>query len=144
VAKRLSHQPLGLKTREQTMNHERIRCCIKGCCSSENKDLSPFTVSIMHDISWAFYAHDQCFISRCHPDVSFDNPEEHGNIPKHAKCVFCGDPLPIIGRHPYCFDIGTFVPPHRYWAHAQCMKAMVSPENWERPNTNSSVQRLRR
>jgi hypothetical protein len=112
------------------MDHEPTKCCFKGCFSSDEKELVPFTVSLTSDMSFLLYAHDQCFISRCHPGVTFDNPKEHGHIPKDAQCIFCGDSLPVIGRHPYCFDFGSFIPPHRFWAHSQCMRALVNPENW--------------
>lgn len=125
------------------MDYERMKCCFKGCFNSSYQELNPLTVSLTHDMKFALFSHDQCFISRCHPSVTFDNPNEHGHIPKNAKCIFCGDRLPWIGRHPYSFDFGDFVPPHRYWAHSQCMRAMVNPDSWEQPDTSSSGQNHR-
>ncbi len=131
---------VNIETKNIIMDREPMKCCFKGCFNSDEETLIPLSISLTHDMSFLLYAHDQCFISRCHPDVTFDNPKEHGRIPKNAKCIFCGDRLPIIGLHPYCFDFGNFVPPHRYWAHSQCMRAMVNPENWQHPNTDSSGQ----
>lgn len=75
-----------------------------------------------------FQVHESCFNSQCQPDTTYDNPKEHGHIPSNAKCAFCGKKLPIIGRHPYCFDIGDFIPEHRYWAHSECMKDALRSE----------------
>ena len=73
------------------------------------------------------WAHEDCFSRLCKPEVSPDDPAEHGQVPGGALCLFCGKPLPHIGRHPYCIDVGEFSPPHRYWAHARCLHDSVAP-----------------
>jgi hypothetical protein len=75
--------------------------------------------------SSTFWGHEQCFTSRRDPAVFPDKPEDQGNIPSKAKCVFCGTKLPFTGKHAYCFDIDEHSPPNRYWAHNQCMKATI-------------------
>ena len=106
-----------------------MECCFKGCFSSDEKFL-PLNVALLDDTILVLHTHEQCFTSRCHPGITFDDPKENGHIPKNAKCIFCGEKLPIIGHHPFCFDFGDFVPSCRYWAHSQCLKAMIHTENW--------------
>jgi len=105
-----------------------LGCCFGGC---EYNDQPP---SLRLQIyppqekgSVVLWAHDRCFIGLCNPLVSPDRTEDHGHIPSKARCVFCGNALPIIGRHPYCFDVGDLSPPHRYWSHAQCLLDRVDP-----------------
>jgi hypothetical protein len=71
------------------------------------------------------WSHEKCFIQLQNHSILPDKPEELGNIPKKAKCVFCGNSLPVIGRHPYCFDVGEHNPPKRYWSHAVCMTERI-------------------
>jgi hypothetical protein len=67
------------------------------------------------------FAHEACFATLRDPSVDYDDPKDHGRIPGKARCVFCGDPLPIVGTHPYVLEAGGFSPPHRCWAHAPCL-----------------------
>ncbi len=108
-----------------------MECCFKAC-RNPNED-AYIQMEIFHtdEGSRLLYFHEQCFAACCQSGVKHDDPKEHGHIPKNARCVFCGDPLPIFGHYPYCFDIGTFSPPHRYWAHSLCMKALLTTEGEE-------------
>ena len=111
-----------------------MACCFKACNNLSDEALSQLEV---YSPDWGIESgilrvHEQCFEARCHTKIKYDDPREHGHIPKNAKCVFCGEALPFIGRHPYCFDIGNFSPPHRYWAHNQCMKEMLTLEAREK------------
>jgi hypothetical protein len=76
-------------------------------------------------IAWA---HDACFSNLRHSSVEYDDPKDHGRIPPRACCAFCGQPLPIIGRHPFVLDVGAFIPPHRFWAHGKCIVESMVPE----------------
>ena len=71
--------------------------------------------------------HEECLADLQDPSVDFDDPGDHGHIPPKTRCVFCGDALPIIGTHPYVFDVGDFSPPHRYWTHAPCLLERLAP-----------------
>jgi hypothetical protein len=71
--------------------------------------------------------HEECFAALRNPSVDFDDPKDHGRIPATALCVFCGDSLPTVGIHPYVFDVGSFSPPHRFWAHAPCLLDRLVP-----------------
>ncbi len=73
------------------------------------------------------WAHETCFDQLRHASVEHDDPKHHGRIPPKARCAFCGEPLPIIGLHPFVFDVGAFTPPHRFWAHSNCMLECVVP-----------------
>jgi hypothetical protein len=57
-----------------------------------------------------------------------------------ATCCFrdCSA-LPIAGTHPYAFDVGTFSPPHRFWAHAPCLLERLVPALAERLNVTGRV-----
>jgi hypothetical protein len=71
------------------------------------------------------WAHEACFSRVREPAVQPDSPGDRGRIPSQARCVFCGRALPTIGRHPYCFDVGDFNPPHRFWSHPECISDRV-------------------
>ena len=123
---------LGNRAWNERMKNK-MACCFKACSNLSDEALIQLEV---YSLDWGIESgilqiHEQCFDARCNSDIKYDDPREHGHIPKNAKCVFCGDPLPRTGRHPYCFDIGNFSPPHRYWAHSQCMKAMLTPDGRE-------------
>ena len=77
-------------------------------------------------------AHTACFENLRHPAVEPDHPSEHGRIPAKACCLFCGERLPIVGRHPYCLDVGDQLPPQRFWSHAQCLLSRFEPALVER------------
>ena len=103
-------------------------CCFRDCASEEPAGLR-LEISPPPDaepvIAWS---HEACFSKLRHPSVEHDDPKDHGHIPAKARCAFCGESLPIIGRHPFVFDVGSFSPPHRLWAHAECMLERVVPE----------------
>ncbi|MGA1871470.1 MAG: hypothetical protein ACMUJM_23330 [bacterium] len=103
-------------------------CCFRGCFEEIEKPDLRIEVYSSEEGSSIFWAHDKCFNARRDPAVLPDEPEDHGSIPSKAKCVYCGMKLPFIGKHSYCFDIGTHSPPQRYWAHNQCMKATIKSE----------------
>lgn len=107
-------------------------CSFKACGNPATDALIQIEVFATEQGSQVLLVHEECFTARRHSTVVHDDPSEHGHIPRNARCVFCGDSLPIIGRHPYCFDLGDFAPPHRYWAHSQCMKAMLTNEAREK------------
>jgi hypothetical protein len=67
------------------------------------------------------WAHEACFERVRAAAVAHDDPGELGRIPGDARCVFCGRRLPVIGRHAFAFDVGVHSPPHRFWAHAECL-----------------------
>jgi hypothetical protein len=73
------------------------------------------------------WAHDACFARLRHTSVEYDHPKDHGRIPRRARCVFCGDSLPIVGEHALAFDVGDSSPAHRYWAHHRCMVDRLLP-----------------
>jgi hypothetical protein len=99
-------------------------CCFKAC-SFQDEPLIQIEVFHPDKGSGILQAHEKCCNARCHPNVRFDDPRELRQIPRDAKCFFCGDPLPKFGRHPYCFDVGKFTPPHRYWAHSRCIREVI-------------------
>jgi hypothetical protein len=109
-----------------------MACCFKACNNLNDDALVQMEVFTTEEGSGTLQMHEQCFEARRHPDITYDDPREHGHIPKNVNCVFCGDPLPTFGRHPYCFGIGNYSPPHRYWAHSQCMKAILTTDAMEK------------
>lgn len=107
-------------------------CCFGGCKSSSQPSLRIEVYPPSDRNSVIMWAHDNCFASAQNTTVNSDDPAEHGRIPARACCVFCGDALPIIGKHSYCLDVGEHSPPHRFWSHAECMLERVSPQMRER------------
>jgi hypothetical protein len=105
-----------------------LECCFHGCLESESKPDLRIEVSALDEGCSVFRAHEKCFNARKDPSVMPDKPEFHGSLPKDTACVFCGSKMPVFGKHPYCFDVGDFSPPHRYWAHNQCMRASLKDE----------------
>lgn len=73
------------------------------------------------------WGHEACFSRLRHAAVDYDDPREHGRVPSKARCAFCGEKLPVVGRHPFVFDVGEASPPQRLWAHAECMLERVVP-----------------
>ena len=67
------------------------------------------------------WAHDSCFARVHDASVEPDDPADHGRIPAAVRCAFCGQSLPIVGQHPFVFDVGTSPVARRFWSHAQCM-----------------------
>lgn len=110
------------------MGKQNDLCCFRDCEQESSPSLRLQVYLPRDDESQVlFWAHECCFANLCNPAVQPDNPKDHGSIPAQALCVFCGTSLPTVGTHPYVFDVGNFVPPRRYWAHAQCMKQRLDP-----------------
>jgi hypothetical protein len=70
----------------------------------------------------SLWSHLACFDNLRKETVSTDPKSEYGRIPANARCVFCGDPLPRIGVHPYAMQVGDEDSPHRFWVHAECIE----------------------
>jgi hypothetical protein len=68
-----------------------------------------------------FAAHRKCFEAVREASVGADSPEEYGRIPAKARCAFCGQALPFVGKHPMAMEIGEDADLQRYWAHADCI-----------------------
>jgi len=66
--------------------------------------------------------HVECFIASSEPSILPDPPNQQGRIPPGAMCVFCGEKLPIIGRHPFALELHQEEAAGRYWAHAGCIE----------------------
>ena len=102
-----------------------LECCYRGC--SESKEKPDLRIEVYTDEkgSSIIRAHKKSFNAARNHSVFPDNYEDHGSIPDQAKCVYCGEKLPRLGSHAYCFDAGEYSPPRRYWAHNECMKAVL-------------------
>jgi hypothetical protein len=81
------------------------------------------------------WAHQACFDGSRDLAVEADDPRDHGRVPSQARCSFCGDQLPFIGKHPYAFDAGAAYPPERFWAHADCLHERIDPDLVEQLKT---------
>ncbi len=78
------------------------------------------------------FVHDACFAGLRHDAAMPDDPRDHGHIPAQARCAFCNERLPVVGKHPVSFDVGSVQPPRRYWAHVSCLTERVRPALAER------------
>jgi hypothetical protein len=113
-------------------------CCFRHCtesgAASLRLELSPppdaETVTLR--------CHEECFAAPRNPSVDFDDPRDHGHIPPKARCAFCGETLPVVGTHPFVFDVGDFSPPHRYWTHAPCLLERLVPALAQRLDVTGS------
>lgn len=76
--------------------------------------------------------HDVCVADMLHAAASPDDPRDHGRIPAAARCAFCNERLPVIGKHPVSFDVGMSNPPDRFWSHVRCLVGRVRPRVAER------------
>lgn len=72
-------------------------------------------------------AHQSCFERARDPSVEPDDPADYGRIPAKARCAFCGASLPIVGSHPFVFDVADAAAQRRFWTHAECMRERCSP-----------------
>ncbi len=104
-------------------------CCFRGCTVAG----SPPVLIEVHlprdrDNELIIWSHEECLWKLAARDIAPDDPQDHGHIPGKARCVFCGRLLPVVGRHPYSFDVGSAVPPRRYWAHAECLAERLVQE----------------
>lgn len=100
-----------------------MSCCMRDCRMEDDDATLRLVVTPPPDgepmIVWA---HSECFAAVRDSSVEPDDPKDHGSIPGKARCAFCGAKLPVIGKHPLTFDVGDHSPPHRFWAHAQCLE----------------------
>ena len=96
-------------------------CCFVGCGAREQASLRLEITPPPDGEPILLRGHEACFARLRDPSVEHDDPKDHGRIPARACCVFCGQSLPIIGKHPFVFDVGVFSPPRRFWAHPECM-----------------------
>jgi hypothetical protein len=109
----------------------------KDCCFCEKFNTDNGTPDLRLEIALpdgeniVFWSHEKCFVQLQNHSILPDSPEELGSIPSKAKCVFCGNLLPLIGKHPYCFDVGEHNPPRRYWSHARCMTERIKSTVFE-------------
>ncbi len=96
-------------------------CCFRQCAVLHPGAL-PFTVTPPPDgAPVMLWTHQICFDKSRDHSVSHDDPADIGRIPAGARCAFCAQPLPLIGKHAIAFDVGSFSPPHRFWSHPECL-----------------------
>lgn len=103
-------------------------------CYIEGLQVSPPTDLIV-DI-WSFsdlpvievVAHAVCFDSARDQGIKHNHPGEQGRIPSGARCVFCGEKLPVIGQHPYVVEVKDSRLSSQYWAHTSCMQDVIQIE----------------
>lgn len=103
----------------------KIKCCFRGCFEVNVPPNLPIEVYSLERGTTIFWAHEKCFESRLDPSVLPQKKHGYNIKPQKASCIFCGMKLPIFGKHGFCFDAGKYNPPHRYWAHNECMKASI-------------------
>jgi hypothetical protein len=104
---------------------DKIFCCF---CGNDNDPLLRLELATPSEDGFVIlWAHEYCFNRLGDNSVKPNNPKDHGRIPKNARCVFCGESLPIWRKHPYCFDIGNDIPPNRFWINADCLRQRVDP-----------------
>ena len=94
-------------------------CCFCGHEQHPVRSLKLAIPSEKEPENW--WVHSICFNRLRDNSVKPDDLRNYGHIPKNACCVFCGKKLPIIGQHPYCFDIEDKNLSKRYWTHADCL-----------------------
>jgi hypothetical protein len=102
-------------------------CCFLGCSDAGTASLVVRISPAPDGAPVGTWAHDGCLARARDASVEPDDPTDHGRIPAGARCAFCGQSLPIVGRHPLAFDVGDAEPPHRFWAHAQCLADRLTP-----------------
>lgn len=104
------------------------RCCFADC---ESMDAPSQRIALTPPPDGApvvLWGHDGCFARSKHPAVEPDDPGDLGRIPVRARCVRCGRPLPIVGWHPFVMDVGSGVPPSRFWCHAECLPSFLASD----------------
>lgn len=107
-------------------------CCFRDCRTDGRPSLRLEITPPPDGAPVVVWAHEECFRHLHDSSVEHDDPAEHGRIPAKARCAFCASSLPRIGIHPFVFDVGEFAPPHRFWAHAQCITGHVHPSVMEK------------
>jgi Co/Zn/Cd efflux system component len=101
-------------------------CCFENCRTNGPPTLR-LTISPPPDNApVAVWSHAGCFARLRDPSVEPDDPADHGGIPAHVRCMFCGRSLPVFGKHPLVIDVGDHSPPQRFWSHAECAAERIS------------------
>lgn len=77
-----------------------LRCCFRKCDAAGRATLSLELLSHPDMAPVVLWAHPACLSRVVDSSVRPDDPKDHGRIPARARCVLCGEPLPVIGRHP--------------------------------------------
>lgn len=103
------------------------KCCFRHCDATGAASLRLEVTPPPDGAPVTLWAHEECFEARRDASVEPDDPKDHGRIPGKARCAFCGDALPLVGAHPYVFDVGRYSPPHRHWAHPPCLLERLAP-----------------
>jgi hypothetical protein len=96
-------------------------CCFRDCQTAGPASLRLEITPPPDGAPVVVWAHEGCFVRFHDASVEADDPAQHGRIPAKARCAFCGKSLPIVGRHPFVFDVGSHSVPRRYWSHPHCM-----------------------
>ena len=65
--------------------------------------------------------HPRCLDEIRDHSVVADPISEYGRIPAKARCMMCGEKLPLVGTHPYMLALEIGAGEERYWVHAQCV-----------------------
>ena len=101
-----------------------MQCCLLACSRRGQQPDLQITIWPPPDSEPSrLWAHTQCFEASRSPTVPPDLLQDHGHVPSKARCLFCGESLPIVGHHPYVLDVGEA--PSRYWAHPHCLADRV-------------------
>ena len=98
-------------------------CCMRSCDrrnETPDVELKIWPPSDLPPIHAS--AHSPCLDQVRETSVEPDLPGELGSIPANARCLFCGEKLPIVGEHPYALELEG---PSRFWAHATCLKSEI-------------------
>lgn len=99
-----------------------LTCCFSDCHANPGAGLLRIAVWPPSDAPVRHAAgHEICLRAVFDPRVPHDPLEEHGRIPTDARCVFCAEPLPRVGKHPFALDILEDMGVERFWAHAECL-----------------------
>jgi hypothetical protein len=96
-------------------------CCFRACQAEGRASLRLEVTPPPDGAPVVMWAHEACFARLHNASVEPDDPAKHGRIPAKARCAFCGKSLPIVGKHPFVFDVASDSVPQRFWSHAQCM-----------------------
>lgn len=105
-----------------------MSCCFRDCGKTDEAASLRLSITPAPDGDPVIAcAHEECFSAERDSSVEPDDPRDHGRVPAKARCAFCGVKLPVIGKHPLTFDVGEYSPPHRFWAHVQCMEERLAP-----------------
>ncbi len=120
------------------------QCCFRDCRCGGFASLRVGVTPPPDGAPVIAWAHEACFEDSRDPSVGHDDPKDHGRIPAHARCVFCGYALPLFGEHPYVVDLGSFSPPHRFWSHAKCIGERLASSVMQEIHTRLPPDHVRR